>query len=69
MGDRGYLGHLADLLAEALYAQGRLDEAQQMTEEAEVTGGQARSPGDLAVNKGESARPTRPFPGCRAAPR
>lgn len=37
MGERGYLGHLAGLLAEALYAQGRLDEAQQMIEEAETT--------------------------------
>jgi tetratricopeptide (TPR) repeat protein len=39
MGERGYLGHLAGLLAEALYAQGRLNEAQQMTEEAELTAG------------------------------
>jgi predicted ATPase/DNA-binding XRE family transcriptional regulator len=39
MGERGYLGHLAGLLAEALYAQGRLDEAQEMTEEAEATAG------------------------------
>ena len=37
MGERGYLGHLAGLLAEALYAQDRLDEAQQMIEEAETT--------------------------------
>lgn len=27
MGERGYLGHIASLLAKALYAQGRLDEA------------------------------------------
>ncbi len=39
MGEQGYLGHLAGSLAEALYAQGRLDEAQQMTEEAETTAG------------------------------
>jgi tetratricopeptide (TPR) repeat protein len=37
MGERGYLGHLAGLLAETLYAQGRLDEAQQLIEEAETT--------------------------------
>jgi predicted ATPase/DNA-binding XRE family transcriptional regulator len=37
MGERGHLGHLAYELAEALYAQGRLDEAQQMIEEAEAT--------------------------------
>jgi non-specific serine/threonine protein kinase len=39
MGERGYLGILAGLLAEALYAQGRFDEAQQMIEEAETTAG------------------------------
>jgi tetratricopeptide (TPR) repeat protein len=34
MGERAYLATIAAVLAEALYAQGRLDEAQQMTEEA-----------------------------------
>jgi len=36
MGSRRYRGHVAARLAEVLYAQGRLDEAQQMTEEAQV---------------------------------
>jgi predicted ATPase/DNA-binding SARP family transcriptional activator len=36
MGQRGYLVGLAIYLAEALYAQDRLDEAQQMTEEAQA---------------------------------
>jgi predicted ATPase/DNA-binding XRE family transcriptional regulator len=36
MGERGHRSTLASLLAEALYLQGRLDEAQQMTEEAEA---------------------------------
>jgi tetratricopeptide (TPR) repeat protein len=36
MGEQGYLSSIAGLLAEALYAQGRLDEAQQMTEEAQA---------------------------------
>jgi tetratricopeptide (TPR) repeat protein len=36
MGSQGYLSNVAALLAEALYAQGRLDEAQQMTEEAQA---------------------------------
>ena len=36
MGERGHRSTLASLLAEALYLQGRLDEAQQMTEEAET---------------------------------
>jgi ATP/maltotriose-dependent transcriptional regulator MalT len=35
MGERGYLTTAAGWLAEALYAQGRFDEAQQMTEEGE----------------------------------
>ena len=43
MGERGYLSTVAGLLAEALYAQGRLDEAQQMTEEAQA----AATPGDI----------------------
>jgi class 3 adenylate cyclase/tetratricopeptide (TPR) repeat protein len=34
-GERGFLNTLAGFLAEALYAQGRLDEAQQITEEAQ----------------------------------
>ena len=34
MGERGYLSSLAGVLAEAVYRQGRLDEAQQLTEEA-----------------------------------
>jgi tetratricopeptide (TPR) repeat protein len=36
MGERGYLSSLAALLADALYAQGRFDEAEQMTEEAQA---------------------------------
>jgi class 3 adenylate cyclase/tetratricopeptide (TPR) repeat protein len=36
MGDRGYLSTVAGGLAEALYAQGRLGEAQQLTEEAQA---------------------------------
>jgi tetratricopeptide (TPR) repeat protein len=43
MGERGASGYLAALLAEALYAQGRLDEAQQMTEEAQA----AAAPDDI----------------------
>jgi tetratricopeptide (TPR) repeat protein len=43
MGERGYLSSIAGRLAEALYAQGRLDEAQQMTEEAQA----AAAPDDL----------------------
>jgi len=39
MGSRGYGSNAAALLGEALYAQGRLDEAQQMTEEAEAADG------------------------------
>jgi tetratricopeptide (TPR) repeat protein len=37
MDEHGYLSTSAGWLAEALYAQGRLDEAQQMTEEARAT--------------------------------
>jgi predicted ATPase/class 3 adenylate cyclase len=43
MAERGALAYLAALLAEALYAQGRLDEAQQMTEEAQA----AAAPDDI----------------------
>ncbi|HEX7267759.1 MAG TPA: AAA family ATPase, partial [Streptosporangiaceae bacterium] len=43
MGERGYLSSVAGSLAEALYAQGRLDEAQQLTEEAQA----ATVPGDI----------------------
>jgi tetratricopeptide (TPR) repeat protein len=43
MGERGYLSSVAGSLAEALYAQGRLDEAQQMTEEAQA----AATPSDI----------------------
>jgi tetratricopeptide (TPR) repeat protein len=43
MGERGYLSSVAGSLAEALYAQGRLDEARQLTEEAQV----ATVPGDI----------------------
>jgi predicted ATPase/DNA-binding SARP family transcriptional activator len=43
MGERGYLCTVAGMLAGALYAQGRLVEAQRMTEEAEA----AAAPGDL----------------------
>jgi tetratricopeptide (TPR) repeat protein len=42
-GDRGPLSTLADLLAEVLYAQGRFEEAQQMTEQAQA----AAPPGDI----------------------
>ena len=43
MGERGYLSSVAGWLAEALYAQGRLDEAQKLTEEAQA----AATPGDI----------------------
>jgi predicted ATPase/class 3 adenylate cyclase len=43
MGERGYLSSVAGSLAGALYAQGRLDEAQQLTEEAQA----ATIPGDI----------------------
>ncbi|MGZ4556374.1 MAG: hypothetical protein ACXVXZ_11640 [Mycobacteriaceae bacterium] len=43
MGEQGYLSTIASLLAEALYVQGRLVEAQQMTEGAQA----AASPGDI----------------------
>jgi tetratricopeptide (TPR) repeat protein len=36
MGERGYLGTISGVLAEALYAQGRLGDAQHMTEQAEA---------------------------------
>jgi predicted ATPase len=36
MGERGYLSTIAGVLAEAVYLQGRLDEAQQLTEEAQA---------------------------------
>jgi class 3 adenylate cyclase/tetratricopeptide (TPR) repeat protein len=42
-GERGYLSSIAGWLAEALYAQGRLDEAHQMTEEAQA----AAAPDDI----------------------
>jgi predicted ATPase/class 3 adenylate cyclase len=37
MGEQGFLSTIAGSLAEALYLQGRLDEAQQMTQEAEAS--------------------------------
>jgi len=43
MGERGYLSTIAAMLAEALYAQGRLDEAQRLTEEAQA----AAAPDDI----------------------
>ena len=43
MGERGYLSTQLAMLAEAVYAQGRLAEAQQLTEEAEA----AAMPGDV----------------------
>ena len=43
MGERGYAIGIADGLAEALYAQARFDEAQQMVTEA-----RALAPGDIA---------------------
>ncbi len=43
MGERGYLSTVAGVLAEALYAQGRLEEARQMTEEVQA----AAAPGDI----------------------
>jgi class 3 adenylate cyclase/tetratricopeptide (TPR) repeat protein len=43
MGERGYLSTVAGVLAEALYAQGRLGEAGQMTEEVQA----AAAPGDI----------------------
>ena len=43
MGERGYLSTFAGWLAEALYAQGRLDQAQLMTEETEA----AAAPDDI----------------------
>jgi tetratricopeptide (TPR) repeat protein len=42
-GERGYLSTVAGMLAEALYAQGQVDEAQQLTEEAQAAG----VPGDI----------------------
>lgn len=36
MGERGYLGTIAGVLAEALYVQGRLGDAQHVTEQAEA---------------------------------
>jgi hypothetical protein len=44
MGERRYLVDVITLLADALYAQDRFDEAQQMTDEA-----QAASPPDVSV--------------------
>jgi predicted ATPase/DNA-binding SARP family transcriptional activator len=45
MGEQGFLSQAASLLAKALYAQGRFDEAQRMTEEAEA----AALPNDTLV--------------------
>ena len=39
MGERGYRSTAVAFLAEALYAQGRLDEAQRLTEDAEALAG------------------------------
>jgi tetratricopeptide (TPR) repeat protein len=39
MGERGYFTSVATLLAKALYEQSRLDEAQQMIEEAKAAAG------------------------------
>jgi len=39
MRERAYLATTACAIAEALYAQGRLDEAQRMTEEAQAAAG------------------------------
>jgi len=39
MGERGYRSTVVAFLAEALYAQGRLDEAQRLTEDAEALAG------------------------------
>ena len=39
MGERGYRATLVTLLAEAVYAQGRFSQAQQLTEEAEALAG------------------------------
>jgi tetratricopeptide (TPR) repeat protein len=53
MGERGYLSTIAGYLSETLYAQGRLDEARQMTEEAQA----AATPGDIdAQARWRSAR-------------
>jgi ATP/maltotriose-dependent transcriptional regulator MalT len=41
MGERGYRSTAVAFLAEALYAQGRLDEAQRLTEDAEALAGAA----------------------------
>jgi len=43
MGEQGYLSTIAGMLAEAVYAQGRLDEAQRLTEEAQA----AAAPDDI----------------------
>src|SRR5262249_37723497 len=43
MGERGDLSTVAGCLAEALYAQSRFDESQQLTEEAQA----ATAPGDI----------------------
>ena len=69
MGERGYRATLATLLAEAVYAQGRFGQAQQLTEEAEALAGGRRQPrpGPVAGNTGQAARPgtasTPPPPG------
>ena len=39
LGERGYRSTVVAFLAEALYAQGRLDEAQRLTEDAEALAG------------------------------
>jgi hypothetical protein len=64
MGERAFLGSALARLAEAVYRQGRLDEAQQLTEEAQSAApaddynGQAR----WRATRAQAARPPRPVP-------
>lgn len=56
MGERQNLSTVAGLLAEALYAQARLDEAQQMTEEAQAAASLADIDAQARASRGQPAR-------------
>ena len=64
MGEQGSRVGTACLLAEALYAQDRFDEAQQMVDEAReaATADDYQRPGRMAYRAGQTACPARPVP-------
>jgi predicted ATPase/DNA-binding XRE family transcriptional regulator len=54
MGEQWYLGQIAGLLALALYAQGLLDDAQQVIEEAEITVGPSNNEGLMLLRSAKA---------------